>query len=95
MTAADNARRVLNKVKELAKIDSFPRGTFIESFGENLSYIRYNGCIEGRFESDPLSDEEVLEKAKKLLETSGTPVLVTSPDFLAPKDIPPCLRGSI
>jgi hypothetical protein len=58
MTAADNARKVLELVKEKLKIDKFPRGTFIESFGENLAYIRYNGCIEGRFDSTELSDRK-------------------------------------
>jgi hypothetical protein len=90
MTAADNARKVLELVKEKLKIDKFPRGTFIESFGENLAYIRYNGCIEGRFDSTELSKEEV-EKQADLLIKSGNPKFIGSEDFLAPEDIPPCL----
>ena len=46
---------------------SSPRGTFIEGFGDDLAYIRYNGCIEGRFSSGELTDEENLEVLAKLV----------------------------
>ena len=57
-TASENARKVLNSIKAKLNLDKFPRGTFIEGFGDDLAYIRYNGCIEGRFSSGELTDEE-------------------------------------
>ena len=92
-TAAENARKVLNAVKAKLNIDKFPRGTFIEIFGEDLAYIRYNGCIEARYSSGELSDEEVDERAQKLIDDSGAPKLITSEDIFCPEDIPPCMRG--
>ena len=92
-TAAENARKVLNSIKEKLNLNQFPRGTFIEKFGEDLVYIRYNGCIEARFNSVELTDEEVEEQAQKIINTCGLPKLNTSEDFLDPEDIPPCMRG--
>lgn len=48
------ARKVLNSIKAKLNLDKFPRGTFIEVFGDDLAYIRYNGCIEARFSSGNL-----------------------------------------
>lgn len=48
-TAAENARKVLNSIKAKFNLDKLPRGTFIESFGDDLAYIRYNGCITDRY----------------------------------------------
>ena len=87
------ARKVLNSIKAKLNLDKFPRGTFIEGFGDDLAYIRYNGCIEGRFSSGELPDEEAEERAQKIIDTCGAPELITSEDFLAPEDIPPCMRG--
>ena len=92
-TASENAIKVLNSIKAKLNLDKFPRGTFIEGFGDDLAYIRYNGCIEGRFSSGELTDEEAEERAKKIIDTCGAPELITSEDFLAPEDIPPCMRG--
>ena len=92
-TASKNARKVLNSIKAKLNLDKFPRGTFIEGFGDDLAYIRYNGCIEGRFSSGELTDEEAEERAQKIIDTCGAPELITSEDFLAPEDIPPCMRG--
>ena len=50
-TASENARKVLNLIKAKLNLDKFPRGTFIEEFGDDLAYIRYNGCIGPRFSS--------------------------------------------
>ena len=91
-TAAENARKVLNSVKAKLNIDKFPRGTFIEIFGDDLAYIRYNGCIEGRFSSGELSDEEAEKRAQKLIDDNGAPELITTEDIFCPEDIPPCLR---
>lgn len=92
-TAAENARKVLNSIKVKFNLDTLPRGTFIEKFGDNLAYIRYNGCIKDRFSSGELTDEEVDERAQKIIDTCGLPKKNTSEDFLAPEDIPPCMRG--
>lgn len=48
---------------------------------------------EGRFSSGELTDEEAEERAQKIIDTCGAPELITSEDFLAPEDIPPCMRG--
>lgn len=93
-TAAENARKVLNSIKTKLNLDKFPRGTFIEGFGDDLAYIRYNGCIEDRFSSGKLTDKEIEERAQKIIDTCGTPELDTSEDFLAPEDIPPCMIGA-
>lgn len=92
-TASENARKVLVSIKTKLNLDKFPRGTFIESFGDDLAYIRYNGCIEGCFSSCELTDEEAEERAQKIIDTCGAPVLNTSEDFLAPEDVPPCILG--
>lgn len=92
-TASENARKVLNSIKTKLNLDKFPRGTFIEGFGDDLAYIRYNGCIGPRFSSGELTDEEAEERAQKIIDTCGAPELITSEDFLAPEDIPPCMRG--
>lgn len=93
-TAAENARKVLNSIKSKLNLDKFPRGTFIEVFGDYLAYIRYNGCIEGRFSSGELTDEEAEKRAQKIIDTCGAPELNTSNGFLAPEDLPPCMRGN-
>jgi len=92
-TAAENARKVLISIKAKLNLDKLPRGTFIEGFGDDLAYIRYNGCIEGRFSSGELTDEESEERAQKIIDAYGAPKLNTSEDFLAPEDLPPCMRG--
>lgn len=92
-TASENARKVLNSIKAKLNLDKFPRGTFIEEFGDDLAYIRYNGCIGPRFSSGELTDEEAEEWAQKIIDICGAPKLNTSNDFLAPEDIPPCMRG--
>ena len=66
-TASENARKVLNSIKAKLNLDKLPRGTFIEGFGDDLAYIRYNGCIEGRLSSWELTDEENLEALAKLV----------------------------
>lgn len=92
-TAAENARKVLHSIKAKLNVDIFPRGTFIESFGCDLAYIRYNGCIEGRFSSGELTDDEVEARAQKIIDKCGVPERNTSEGFLAPEDLPPCIRG--
>lgn len=92
-TASENARKVLNSIKAKLNLDKFPRGTFIEGFGDDLAYIRYNGCIGPRFSSGELTDEEAEEWAQKIIDICGAPKLNTSDDFIAPEDIPPCMRG--
>ena len=92
VTAAENARKVLNSIMTKLNLDALPRGTFIEKFGTDLAYIRYNGCIKDRFSSGELSDVEVDERAQKIIDTCGLPKKNTSGDFLAPEDLPPCIR---
>lgn len=92
-TALENARKVFNSIKAKLNLDKFPRGTFIEVFSDDLAYIRYTGCIEARFSSGELTDEEAEERAQKIIDTCGVPKLNTSDDFIAPEDIPPCMRG--
>lgn len=92
-TASENARKVLNSIKAKFNLDKLPRGTFIESFGDDLAYIRYNGCIRGRYSSGELTDEEVETRAQIIINICGIPTMNTSEDFLAPEDIPPCMRG--
>lgn len=87
--ASENARKVLNSIKVKLNLDNFPRGTFIESFGCGLSYIRYNGCIEGRFTAAELTDDEVESLAQKIIDKCGVPKMNTSEGFLAPEDLPP------
>ena len=72
------ARKVLNSIKAKLNLDKSPRGTFIEVFGDDLAYIRYNGCIEARFSSGELTDEEAEEWAQKIIDTCGAPKLITS-----------------
>lgn len=91
-TAAENARKVLNSIKTKFNLDKLPRGTFIETFGDDLAYIRYNGCITGRYCTGELTDEEVEARAQKIIDKHGGPTMNTSDDFLAPDDIPPCMR---
>lgn len=76
--AFKTARKVLNSIKAKLNLDKFPRGTFIEVFGDDLAYIRYNGCIEARFSSGELTDEEAEEWAQKIIDTCGAPELITS-----------------
>lgn len=92
-TAAENARKVLNSIKAKLNLDKLPRGTFIEGFGDDLAYIRYNGCIRGRYSSGELTDEEVETRAQRIINICGIPTMNTSKDFLAPEDIPPCIIG--
>lgn len=92
-TAAENARKVLNSIKAKLNLDKLPRGTFIEGFGDDLAYIRYNGCIRGRYSSGELTDEEVETRAQRIINICGIPTMNTSKDFLAPEDIPPCMIG--
>lgn len=66
-TAAENARKVLNSIRSKLNLDKFPRGTFIESFGDDLAYIRYNGCIEDRFSSGELTVDEAEGRAQKII----------------------------
>lgn len=91
-TAAENARKVLNSIKTKFNLDKLPRGTFIETFGDDLAYIRYNGCITGRYSSGELTTEEVEARAQRIIDKRGVPTMNTSEDFLAPEDIPPCMR---
>ncbi len=93
MTAADNAIKVLNSIKAKLNLDKFPRGTFVESFSDDVAYIRYNGCIEGRFHNTDLSDSEVYERAQSIIDKCGKPETDNSEDYLAPEDIPPCMRN--
>ena len=51
------------------------------------------GWMAGRFSSGELTDEEAEERAQKIIDTCGAPELNNSGDFLAPEDIPPCMRG--
>lgn len=92
-TAPENAGKVLNSVKVKLNLDKFPRGTFVEGFGDDIAYIRYNGCIEDRFSSGELTDEEAEERAQKIIDTCGAPELNTSADFLATEYLPHCMRG--
>jgi hypothetical protein len=92
-TAAENARKVLMSIKPKLHLDRFPRGTFVEAFGDDLAYIRYKGCVVDRFSPGELSDEEAEERAQKIIDSCGAPELNTSKDFLAPEDLPPCMRG--
>lgn len=92
-TAAENARKVLNSIKTKFNLDKLPRGTFIESFGDDLAYIRYNGCITDRYCAGELTDEEVEERVQKIIDKRGVPKMNSSEDFLAPEDIPPCMRS--
>lgn len=93
-TAEENALKVLNSIEVKLNLDKFPRGTFIEVFGDDLAYIRYNGCIEARLSSGKLTDEEAEEQAQKIIDTCGTPEPNTSEDFLAPEDFPHCMSGA-
>lgn len=93
-TAEENALKVLNSIKAKLNLDKFPRGTFIEGFGDDLAYIRYNGCITGRYCTEELSDEEVEARAQRIMDKRGVPKMDTSEDFLAPEDFPPCMSGA-
>lgn len=93
MTAMDKSSKILESIMRILKIDKLPRGSFVEGFG-SVAYVRYNGNIQCKTDDDTeMSDELADEMARKILEREGVPKYNGSPDFLAPDDLPPCLRS--